>query len=61
MKKDIRFLKKIRCRIEALPWSVWENEDTKDQSQYDKKKIKGRSYAYSKPYKRLCFSSIWRR
>ena len=38
MKKDIRFLKKIRCRIEALPWSVWENEDTKDQSQYDKKR-----------------------
>lgn len=38
MKKDIRFLKKIRCRIEALPWSVWENEDTKDKSQYDKKR-----------------------
>ena len=43
MKKDIRFLKEIRCRIEALPWSVWENEDTKDQSQYNKKrkKLKG--------------------
>ena len=27
----------IRCRIEALPWSVWENEDIKDESKYDKK------------------------
>ena len=30
-------------------------------SEQEKKKIKGRSYAYSKPYKRLCFSSIRRR
>lgn len=33
----------IRCRIEALPWSVWENEDIKDESKYDKKikRLKG--------------------
>lgn len=38
MKKDIRFLKRIRCRIEALPWNVWDFEDTKDSSKYDKKR-----------------------
>ena len=44
MKKNIIFLKMIRCRIEALPWSVWENEDIKDESKYDKKikRLKGR-------------------
>ena len=38
MKKNIRFLKKVKCRIEALPWSIWENEDTIDKLQYDKKR-----------------------
>ena len=38
MEKNIRFLQKIKCRIEALPWDVWENEDTKDASKYDKKR-----------------------
>ncbi|MCM1312894.1 MAG: hypothetical protein NC206_04435 [Bacteroides sp.] len=37
MKKNIRFLKNVKCRIEALPWSIWENEDI-DDSQYDKKR-----------------------
>ena len=38
MKKNIRFLKKVKCRIEALPWSIWKNEDTIDNLQYDKKR-----------------------
>ena len=38
MKKNIRFLKNVKRRIEALPWSIWENEDTKDDLQYDKKR-----------------------
>lgn len=38
MKKNIRFLKKIKCRIEALPCSIWENKDTEDGSHYDKKR-----------------------
>lgn len=38
MKKNIRFLKNVKCRIEALPWSIWENEDTIDDLQYDKKR-----------------------
>ena len=38
MKKNIRFLKKVKCRIEALPCSIWENKDTEDGSHYDKKR-----------------------
>ena len=38
MKKNIRFLKNVKRRIEALPWSIWENEDTIDDLQYDKKR-----------------------
>lgn len=38
MKKNIRFLKKVKCRIEALPWNIWKNEDTIDNLQYDKKR-----------------------
>lgn len=38
--KNIQFLKSLKCKIESLPWKIWEYDDIKNKSKYSKKRKK---------------------